>query len=227
MKPCLLLTPAILLLGCGNHVEQFVRPDEVTDLATLFASNCAGCHGDDGRFGAARPLHDPLFLAVIGKQTLRNVIASGVSGSAMPAFAQGVGGGLTDRQIDILADEIENNWSRPQDFASVMLPPYHAEAGSAPGSPQLGEAVFSRHCASCHGLNGAGTPKAGSVVDPAFLALASDQSLRTTVIAGRSDRGMPDFRTHSPAITSQEVSDVVAWISGHRETVNLTQRESR
>ena len=36
--------------------------------------------------------------------------------------------------------------------------------------------------------------RAGSIVDPAYLALVSDQALRTTVIAGRPDLGMPDWR---------------------------------
>ena len=107
---------AILLLGCGHRTEQYVLPDQVTDFSALYGSNCAGCHGRDGRFGAARPLNDPLFLALIGKEKLRDVIAKGVPGTAMPAFAQNAGGTLTDQQITILADQIEERWSRPQRF---------------------------------------------------------------------------------------------------------------
>jgi hypothetical protein len=46
----------------------------------------------------------------------------------------------------------------------------------------------------------------------------SDQSLRTTVIAGRPDLGAPDWRgnvTGRP-MTPQEVSDVVAWLAARR-----------
>ena len=35
----------------------------------------------------------------------------------------------------------------------------------------------------------------GSIVDPSYLALVSDQSLRSTIIAGRPDLGMPDWRS--------------------------------
>jgi len=229
MKRCLLVVPAILLLGCGNRVEQFVLPDQVTDFNTLYENNCRGCHGRDGRWGAARPLNDPVFLAVIGKQALRDVIAKGVPKTAMPAFAQNAGGGLTDRQITILADQIEERWSRPRDFAAGDLPPYRADLGD----PKAGETVFRTYCASCHGEYGTGASEAGSgpgsVVDPSFLSLVSDQSLRTTVIAGRSDRGMPDWRKRTPthSMTPQEISDVVAWISSHREPVNLTQRGTK
>jgi len=214
MKPCVLLAPAVLLLGCGHKVEQFVFPDQVADFTALYQNNCAGCHGPDGRFGAARPLNDPVFLAVIDKVQLRNVIANGIPKTAMPAFAKNAGGGLTDQQITILADQIAESWSRPQDFAGVALPSYSAE----PGDPRAGETAFRTYCANCHGETGAGGSKAGSVIDPAFLALVSDQSLRTTVIAGRSDQGKPDWRNDSPGhpMTPKEISDVVAWLSAHR-----------
>jgi cytochrome c oxidase cbb3-type subunit 3/ubiquinol-cytochrome c reductase cytochrome c subunit len=105
----------------------------------------------------------------------------------------------------------------------VALPSYSADLGD----PKAGEAVFHNNCASCHGEDGVGG-KAGSIIDVAFLALVSDQSLRTTVIAGRSDRGMPDWRKHSKTMTPQDVSDVVAWLSRHRMTpINLTQRGAK
>src|SRR5579862_7747644 len=170
IKQCLLLTPAILLLGCGGHVEQYTLPEQVTNFTTLFEGNCAGCHGQDGRLGAARPLNDPVFLAVIGKQKLRDVIANGVPRTAMPAFAQSAGGGLTDQQITILANQIDQRWSRPRDFTAVALPPYSADLGDA----KAGATLFRAYCANCHGEEGAGGSKAGSVVDPSYLALVSD-----------------------------------------------------
>jgi mono/diheme cytochrome c family protein len=57
------------------------------------------------------------------------VIAKGVPHSAMPPFAQNAGGTLTDRQIVILAEQMQSRWSRPQDFAGVPLPPYSAGLG--------------------------------------------------------------------------------------------------
>ena len=223
MKRSLLLIPAILLFGCGRRVEQYVLPGQVSDFTTLYDNNCAGCHGAGGRMGAARPLNDPLYLAVIGNQTLKDVIANGVPKTAMPAFSQSAGGVLTDRQITILANQIEERWSRPQEVTTADLPPYRGNLGDA----KAGEAVFRENCASCHGEGGVGSSKAGSVVDRAYLALVSDQSLRSTVIAGRIGQGTPDRRACSPAhpITPKEISDVVAWLSMHREApFNLTQR---
>jgi len=220
-KHCLLLTPVLLLFGCGDHVEQYTMPDQVTDFTALFEGNCAGCHGHDGRLGAARPLNDPVFLAVVGKQ-LRQIITNGVPKTPMPAFGKTAGGDLTDQQIAILTDQIIQRWSRPRDFTAVALPPYSADLGDA----KAGANVFRTHCVSCHGEEGGGGPKAGSVVDLSYLALVSDQSLRSDVIAGRSDRGAPDWRSASTGhpLTQPEISNVVAWISGHRTPINLNQR---
>ena len=209
---------AIVLLGCGHRTEQYQLPDEVADFSALYESNCAACHGRDGRSGAARPLNDPLYLALIGKERLRDVIAKGVPRTAMPAFEQKAGGTLTDQQLTILADGMESGWSRPREFAAVAVPPYSAELGD----PKRGESAFHTYCSTCHGASGTGGPlggsAGGSIVNPAFLALVSDQSLRTMVIAGRSDQGIPDWRSDSPghSMTSQEISDVVAWLSAHR-----------
>jgi len=206
---------AMVLLSCGHRTEQYILPDQITEFPALFESNCTGCHGRDGHYGAARPLNDPLFLALIGKEKLRDVIAKGVKGTAMPAFAQSAGGTLTDQQVSILADQMEARWSRPRDFArdfsGVALPAYSGDLGD----PTRGESVFQRDCSKCHGEHG----KAGSIIDPAFLALVSNQSIRTTVLTGRADRGMPNWRSHTPgpALTAQEIADVVAWLSSHRE----------
>jgi mono/diheme cytochrome c family protein len=222
MRLYLLLIPLLLLGGCGSRIEQYTLPDQVKDFATLYGNNCAGCHGTGGRLGAAPALNDPAFLAVLGKQDLIDIVSKGVPGTPMPAFAKSAGGDLTNQQIEILADQIETRWSRPQDFASAALPPYRA----GPGDGKHGEAAFRQHCASCHGEDGKGTPKAGSLVDPDYLALVSDQSLRTAMIVGSIDQRRAWRRCSSEhPITALEISDVVAWLSMHRETpLTLAQR---
>ena len=62
-----------------------------------------------------------------------------------------------------------------------------------------------------------GKLRTGSLVDPAYLALISDQGLRSLIIAGQPGEGMPDWRSDingagSRAMTDQEVTDIVAWL---------------
>jgi cytochrome c oxidase cbb3-type subunit 3/ubiquinol-cytochrome c reductase cytochrome c subunit len=61
----------------------------------------------------------------------------------------------------------------------------------------------------------------GSLVDPAYLALISDQGLRSLILAGQPQEGMPDWRSDrtgagSLAMTDQEVTGIVAWLASHR-----------
>jgi mono/diheme cytochrome c family protein len=212
------------LPGRPRPADRAAVPPQVTAFA-LYGQHCAGCHGADGRLGPARPLNDPLYLALIPQDRLRQIVAQGVPGTAMPAFAANAGGVLAEAQIEALVGEMLARWSQPSAFTDVSLPPYDAaEAvanGSGAGDPERGWAVYATACAGCHGADGNGGPNGGSVVDASYLALVSDQALRTAVIAGRTDLGMPDWRQDVPgqALTPQEIADVVAWLVSHRRPV--------
>ena len=97
-----------LLCGCTNAPgrpgsgEMPIIPDEIGDFTTLYKQNCSGCHGPEGKGGAAIALADPVYLAIADDATLHRATASGVSGTSMPAFAQSAGGMLTAKQIDVI-----------------------------------------------------------------------------------------------------------------------------
>ena len=215
---------ALAMAGCdvlpGKPRARAIEETAATPAMAfdaLYARQCAGCHGNGGRLGAARPLNDPVYLALVPAERLRLVIAEGVPGTTQPAFARNAGGGLTEEQIDALVQGLARAWARPEETKSVQVPPYAA----ALGDPDRGKAVYAAACAGCHGADGRGGPKAGSVVDPSYLALVSDQYLRTTVIAGRADVGMPDWRGYitSRPLAPAEISAVVGWLVAQRRPV--------
>jgi mono/diheme cytochrome c family protein len=181
----------------------------------LYKANCAGCHGEAGKHGPAIDLSDPVYLAIVDDNTLRDTVSKGRPGTAMSAFSQKEGGMLTNEQISSIIRGIRDRWGNSSALAGVPYPPYTATAA---GNPQHGEAVYGTFCAPCHGVNDKGGPKAGSVTNPSYLSLISDQGLRTIVITGRPDFGAPDWRNNVPGhpMSDQEISDVVAWLSSHR-----------
>jgi cytochrome c oxidase cbb3-type subunit III len=192
-----------------------VAPSQVLDFDTLYAQNCAGCHGAQGRGGASIALANPVYLAIVDENAVRKIVANGVRGTSMPAFAQSAGGMLTAQQIDVIARELFSHWGNEQILDGANPPLYTAEAA---GNADHGQVVFGTYCASCHGSEGGGTPKGSAITNDSFLALVSDQGLRTIVITGRPELGAPDWRANVPGrpMTDQEITDVVAWMSSRR-----------
>jgi mono/diheme cytochrome c family protein len=212
---------AFALSGCGappgkpREGSETLAPNEVLDFATLYSENCAGCHGTEGRGGAAIALSNPVYLAIADSEAMRKVIASGVRGTAMPAFVQSSGGMLTDRQIDVISSGIRSRWSKPGILDAANPPSY---AKKSVGDASRGDLAYKTYCESCHGPNGQGTAKASAITNDSFLALMSDQGLRTVVITGRPELGAPDWRGNASgkSMSDQEVTDVVAWLLSQR-----------
>jgi cytochrome c oxidase cbb3-type subunit 3 len=202
--------------GRGAIDVENVAPDKVRDFTVLYRSNCAGCHGADGRGGAATMLASPIYLAVADDGVVRRAAADGIPGTPMPAFARRSGGMLTDEQIDVIVRGIRTQWANPSAIPATDLPAY---SDPAPGDPGRGAAVFATYCSSCHGAGGGGGVGGSAIVDGPYLALVSDQGLRTTVIAGRPDLGAPDWRgnVRGRAMAPKDISDVVAWLSAQRQ----------
>lgn len=211
---------SMAICGCnsapGRPVAdtEVLRPNAVLNFDRLYRQNCAGCHGSQGKGGAAIALNSSVYLEVADDATIRRVTAQGVPGTAMPAFAQSAGGMLTEEQIGAIVAGIRSRWSN-HDSLSPNPPSYSA---LLPGDPQHGGNVYGAFCASCHGAAGRGGSRAGSIVDESFLNLVSDQYLRSIVIVGRPELGAPDWRgnTTGKPLSSQDISDVVAWLSAQR-----------
>jgi cytochrome c oxidase cbb3-type subunit 3 len=221
LAPGLLVIGAILLSACGrphgqpDRNAEVLSPSEILDFATLYSENCSACHGEKGSGGAAIALADPVYLALVDDRSLRNIVANGARGTAMPAFAQSAGGLLTNQQIDVITQQIRTRWSKPGILDGTNLPGYAAKSA---GDLKRGEAAYKTYCESCHGPDGRGGQKSSAITNDSFLALVSDQGLRTIVIVGRPELGAPDWRGNVPGepMSDQEVTDVVAWLASHR-----------
>ncbi len=213
-----LIATLVAATGCGTRNPSdsaVIPPGKIMDFNFLYARNCAGCHGADGKGGASIGLGDPEYLAIADDATIRRVTAQGVVGTSMPAFAQHSGGMLTDDQINVIVGGMRSRWAKPDVLRGVNAPPY---AAPTPGDAKRGAIEYGAYCSSCHGADGRGGKRASSIVDSTYLALVSDQNLRTTVIVGRPEWGAPDWRGDVPGkpMSSEEISDVVAWLSAQR-----------
>jgi cytochrome c oxidase cbb3-type subunit 3 len=209
-----------LLAGCDlpgrpQPGPEVARPETVTSFDVLYGENCAGCHGKNGDHGAAANLANPEYQGLIDDVSLRDVIINGEKGTLMPGFGSNAGGPLTDAQIDAVVQGIRARWKKDNVFAGQSAPPYKAAHA---GDVSKGQAVYALACARCHGENAQHRGSAGSILDGSFLALINEQTVRTTIIAGRPDIGEPDWRNHIPGrpMTDDEITNVSAWLIAQR-----------
>lgn len=223
----IVLATMFALAGC-DHLPgkpgfrpETLRPSQTVDFNVLYQSNCAACHGDRGLNGPALPMNNPVYLAWAGKEHTLPIISSGESLKSIHAFAQSSGGMLTDQQVDIIVNGMIATWGKPGILNGTDPPSY---SGSTAPDVAAGKTAFQTHCAACHGEDGTGAQSAsqqsvtGSIVDPTYLSLISDQGLRDIVVSGFPGERMPDWRGDGSGkpMTDKEVTDVVAWLVSHR-----------
>ncbi len=107
------LTAFVLTLS-GGRPDDFPTPElkPITPIPTLadvegdptlgavvFAQNCAMCHGDQGQGRVGANL-SRTFSSIRPDLTVRNTVATGIAGTAMPAWAMENGGPLSAAEID-------------------------------------------------------------------------------------------------------------------------------
>ncbi|HEY3617415.1 MAG TPA: cbb3-type cytochrome c oxidase subunit I, partial [Candidatus Sulfotelmatobacter sp.] len=131
-------------------------PGELIHGETLFAANCASCHGPSGRGdGNASvgllPKPADLTAARFSDERLSSVLWNGVAGSAMPPWRQ-----LPAEDLRALVAYVQ----------SLHLP-QGAPSTQEATSLGLGKALFAATCAGCHGENGAGNGPAAGALAPA------------------------------------------------------------
>ncbi len=219
------LLPLLVPTGCeppGRPVPEPPPASQLTDFKVLFSQNCSGCHGDNGKNGPGRILNDSLYLAYVPKEALHQVIEYGRPGTAMPAWAQKQGGPLTPKQVDALVNGLEG-WKKSFSSGAALVPAY---ASTGPGDETRGKKLFLRGCFACHGPGA----RVGLVTDPSYLSLSTDQNLRTSIVVGRPDLGMPDYRflNAGHALNDENVNDLVAYLASLRPVdSDMGQREQK
>jgi len=218
LSATLALLVSVLLPACEwmpgkpRKADEVLAPTAVLDFQKLYTQNCVGCHGAGGSIAGSFSMDDPTYLAIVPEEKLRGVIADGVPGSLMPPYSIANGGMLTDDQITVLVQGI-TAWKKAP--VPPGLPPYSAP----PGNAAAGAQVYETYVASLRKMAGDSMFGDGFLANRAFLGLSSDQYLRTLVIIGRPELGIPNFAGAIPGqpLSNEQISDVVAWLISQRK----------
>jgi len=197
-----------LLLAAGLIAPPRVMAAAV-DGALIYAQHCVVCHGDKGagdtrvRRGLSAPPRDfttARSRTELTRERMLRSVTDGRPGTAMMAF----GTRLSDNEIAAVVDYIRTTFMTGK--TSAALPPKIAE----------GEQLYVRHCAVCHGDQGAGAVWTQSSLNPPprnFTAALRDELTRermiTSVTYGRPGTAMMSFRKR---LSAEEIATVVDYI---------------
>lgn len=177
--------------------------------AALYKEHCAVCHGDSGngqtraRSGLNPPPRDFSSQEAAVELSRERMIASvthGRPGTAMVAFANR----LSEQQIASIVDYIRSEF---------MPAPKKVQAT---GGESPGKAIYTQHCAVCHGDKGNGAMWTQASLNPAprdFTAVDATVFTRERMIQsvthGRPGTAMMSFRKR---LSPREIEAVVDYI---------------
>lgn len=145
---------------------------QLDEAMTLYAENCAVCHGAKGDGIGAFPALNNETVRQISYDDLTKVIARGLYNTAMPAWSEDEGGPLSDYQISKLVALIQaGDWNltaeRVESLGLTPTMPFTVEpdaeklnlVANLPNGEILTQAIslYAEHCIACHGPDGLGT----------------------------------------------------------------------
>lgn len=154
---------------------------QVDEAMTLYAENCAVCHGARGEGIGAFPALDKETVRQISYDDLNKVIARGLYNTAMPAWSEAEGSILSDYQISELVALIQaGDWNltaeRVESLGLTPTMPFTVEpdaeklnlVANLPNGQILTQAIslYAEHCIACHGADGLGTSLAPALQSP-------------------------------------------------------------
>ncbi len=199
----------LLLAGCLFSLGLAAAPDG----ARLYERHCSACHGLNGQGGVGIPLALPSFQTAVEDEFLFTTIREGRPGRVMPAFQS-----LSDAQVNAIIHHIRGWAPAPRESVTEIT------AKPAYGHAERGKALFAEYCAHCHGANGEGGHGTGvtfsrprdlpimppALNNPGFLAAASDQMIKRTLMEGRA--GTPMISFLKVGLKEQDIDDIVSFI---------------
>lgn len=196
-----LLSLRELALPASQYTRERVRVDKLgerdfpNDGRSLFANFCSGCHNREGqgRGAPAAGTGSVVFPAVAGPDTLallpdtmlRTSITAGRPGSRMPSWGTKEGG-LRPEEIQALVAYLRSR--------ERVAPPLRA-VQAARAELALGQQLYTRDCAACHGARGEGSPLGSPIVkrDPEALYRGTTVGRKGTAMGSYGSYGAAEL----------------------------------
>ena len=172
---------------------------------TLYAANCAACHGANGEGSAIAPaLNTPDLRARLADADLARIINQGVPGTLMASWDRA----LSDAQTaDLVA--LVRRWDELA-AAGVQLPVIQAApVDLSPEAVAAGQRLYDLLCAQCHGSQAYGTVLAPALNNQTFLSKTPDSAIQQIIALGVAGTKMPAWRGY---LSEADIAALTAYL---------------
>jgi cbb3-type cytochrome c oxidase subunit III len=201
--------PEELLVEIANLPEG----DALSQAVTLYAENCAACHGADlGGTSLAPSLTTPDLLSQ-SDEAIRLTINEGVPTTLMAGWSSV----LTDEEVDELIG-LMRRWEEVRQ-AGIEMPV--VEAAPVESTPEMiaqGEQLYNVACQACHGADAYGTRMAPALNSQAFLSETPDAAIKQIISGGVSGTMMPAW---GGRLDDAELNAIVAYLRSFEPSVSI------
>lgn len=196
-------------------IEMAITDEMLTALATLpdsptlsagltvYAENCAACHGANAAGTVIAPALDTEALRATPQADLLTLVNEGVPGTLMAAW-QNI---LTPEEITSVV-ELIYQWPNLMQ-AGVEFPEAEITFASTPEMIEAGASLYNIACKTCHGVDAYGSRMAPALNNVTFLADTPDAAIYQIIAGGVSGTMMPAWGSR---LTDQDLQALVAYL---------------
>lgn len=181
---------------------------------TVYAENCAACHGANGEGSTLAPALNTDELRIrLSDADIARIISEGVPGTLMSSWSSALD--TTQQQSIIL---FISRWGE-LNAAGVRLPVI--EAAPLDLSPQAiasGQQLFNLLCTQCHGIDGYGSPIAPALNNQTFLSQTPDAAIQAIIAGGVSGTNMPSWLGY---LTDADIAAITAYLRSMQPTAPI------
>lgn len=213
------LTPPQILVA-EIPAETFALVEALPDGATLatgltvYAENCAACHGANGEGSTLAPALNTDELRVrLSDADIARIVQEGVPGTLMASWAGALE--LVQKQAVVA---LISNWGE-LNAAGIRLPMIESTPlDTSPEAIANGQRLFGLLCTQCHGIDGYGSRIAPALNNQTFLSQTPDAAIQQIIAGGVTGTNMPAWGGY---LTDADIASITVYLRSLQPTAPI------
>jgi cbb3-type cytochrome c oxidase subunit III len=197
-----------------DRVAALPNGTALTTGLTVYAENCAACHGANGEGSTLAPALNTDELRVrLSDADIARIMREGVPGTLMASWSRALDMNQQQSVVTLIS-----NWGE-LNAAGISLPVIEAvPLDSSPQAVANGQRLFSLLCTQCHGVDGYGSPIAPALNNQIFLSQTPDAAIQQIIAGGVTGTNMPAWGGY---LTDADIAAITAYLRSLETTAPI------